>query len=302
MTDQRSVSGADATTGVAAGIIAYALWGLMPLYFRSIGHVPPLEVIAHRIMWSALLLLVILAMRGRLTALWQTLTSLRLLTPLCASALLIAVNWLLYIWAVQSGHIVAASLGYFLNPLLNVLLGYVVLRERMNPAQWLAVALATVAVVILAFGTLSTLWISLCLALSFGLYGLIRKMAPAGPMVGLTAETLLLLPAALLGLIWWQGNGTLVFEASGSATDLLLLSAGAITAIPLLLFAFASRRMQYATIGLIQYIGPTIQLMLGLFVYGERLTPSHYVALPLIWSGLLLYSWSALKQHNALAR
>ncbi len=291
-----------ARSGLAVGLGAYALWGMMPLYFRSIGHVPPLEVIVHRVIWSVALLWVILFFRGRLPALWHTMTSLRLLWPLAISATLIAGNWLLYIWAVQNEHIVAASLGYFLSPMLNVLLGYIVLKERLNRWQWLAVAMAAVGVAVLAVGELSTLWISLCLAGSFALYGLIRKMVDTGPMVGLAAETTLLLPVSVAAFIWWYAQGTLVFSASGSNTDMLLLSAGAITAVPLLMFAYAVKRMAYATLGLIQYVGPTLQLMLGLFVYGEHLSTGHYAAFPLIWSGLALYSWSALRQRRILVQ
>lgn len=288
-----------AATGLYAAFAAYALWGIMPVYFHALVGVPPLEIVAHRIIWSVFLLLLILLLRGRLAALWKTLANWRLISPLIASALLIAVNWLLYIWAVQNGHILAASLGYFLNPILNVLLGFAVLGERLSRTQWCAVALAGAGVVVLGVGALSTLWISISLAVSFGVYGLIRKMTPAGPMVGLTAETLVLLPFALLGMAYWTANVTLAFGNAGATKDALLIAAGVITAVPLLLFAFAARRLRYATMGLIQYLGPTIQMMLGLFAYGEAMSTAHKIAFPLIWGALALYSWSAIRQHRS---
>lgn len=296
-----SQSKSPATTGLYAAFTAYALWGVLPIYFHVLVGVAPLEIVAHRIIWSVFLLLAILLLRGRLAALWETLGNWRLISPLIASALLIAANWLLYIWAVQNGHILAASLGYFLNPILNVLLGFAVLRERLSRAQWCAVALAGAGVIVLGVGALSTLWISISLALSFGVYGLIRKMTPAGPMVGLTAETLVLLPFALFGMAYWSHSGALAFGNLGAAKDVLLLSAGVITAVPLLLFAFAARRLRYATMGLIQYLGPTIQMLLGLFAYGEAMSTAHMIAYPLIWGALALYSWSAIRQHRSAA-
>ncbi len=292
-----------AARGLAAAVGAYALWGVLPLYFRAVGAVPPLEIVAHRIAWSVLLLLAILFFRKRLGGLAEVFSSWRLLLPLVVSATLIAINWLIYIWAVQNGHVIAASLGYFLNPMLNVLLGFAFLRERLTRAQWLAVGLAGAGVVVLAAGALSTLWISLALAASFGVYGLIRKIAPTGPMVGLSAETIILMPAALGGLFWWASQGTLVFGVSAPLrTDLLLAASGAVTALPLLLFAFAGQRLTLATMGLIQYIGPSIQLLLGVLLFREPLTAAHLVAFPLIWAGLALYSWSAWRTYSRAVR
>ena len=285
--------------GLAAGLGAYAIWGLMPVYFHALGSVPLLQVVAHRIVWSALLLLVVLALRNRLAELVRTLVTPRLILPLSLSALLIAVNWLLYIWAVQQHQIVAASLGYFLNPLLNVLLGFAVLGERLQRAQWMAVGLAAAGVAILAAGALSTLWISLGLALSFGVYGLVRKTAQSGPLVGLAAETVVLLPLALGAFAWWQSAGTLMLSGESRWTMPLLAFAGVITAVPLLLFSFAARRLRLATLGLLQYVGPTLQLLLGLFLYGEHLTAAHSLAFPLIWAALALYSWSAWRAARA---
>ena len=280
-----------ARTALAQAVGAYFIWGFLPVYFNLLKAVPPLEVVAHRIVWSVLLLLAMLYFRRRLAALWEALTTRAMLVPMTATALLIGGNWLIYIWAVTNGHVAAASLGYFLNPLLNVLLGYLFLKERLTRWQWVAVALAGLGVAILATGALDALWISLSLALSFGLYGLIRKVAPVGPMVGLASETIILLPLALGALAVWTVQGSGHFGTLGTQTDALLLAAGVVTAVPLLLFASAARQMPYATIGLIQYIGPTIQFLLAIFLYREPLTTTHLVTFPLIWAGLMLYSW-----------
>jgi chloramphenicol-sensitive protein RarD len=293
--------GGNEQRGLIAAVGAYGIWGLLPLYFRALGPVPPMEVVSHRILWSVVLLLVILYFRRGYGALRQVLTSHRLLLPLVASAALIAANWLIYIWAVQHGHVIGSSLGYFLIPMLNVLLGFAVLGERLTRLQWIAVALAGAGVAVLAAGALSTLWISLSLALTFGFYGLIRKLIPTGPMVGLAAETLLLAPFAAAGIALWAARGTLAFGHVPLTTDLLLIAGGAITTVPLLLFAYGAQRLRMATLGLLQYIGPTIQLLLGLFLFGEPLTHAHMIAFPLIWAALALYSWSALRASRAAA-
>ena len=287
-----------ARIALAQAVGAYFIWGFLPVYFNLLKAVPPLEVVAHRIVWSVLLLLAMLYFRRRLTALWEALTTGAMLLPMAATALLIGTNWLIYIWAVTNGHVAAASLGYFLNPLLNVLLGYMFLKERLTRWQWVAVALAGAGVAILATGALDALWISLSLALSFGTYGLIRKMAPVGPMVGLAGETIILLPLAIAALTVWTVQGTGHFGAISGGTDVLLVASGVVTAVPLLLFASATRQMPYATIGLIQYIGPTIQFLLAIFLYREPLTATHLITFPLIWAGLLLYSWDLWRQSQ----
>lgn len=287
-----------ARAALAQAFGAYFIWGFLPVYFNMLKAVPPLEVVAHRIIWSVLLLLAMLYFRRRLAALREALTTRAMLLPMVASALLIGANWLIYIWAVTNGYVAAASLGYFLNPLLNVLLGYLFLKERLTRWQWMAVALAGLGVGILATGALDALWISLSLALSFGTYGLIRKMAPVGPMVGLASETIILLPIAIAALTVWTVQGTGHFGAVSGGTDALLVASGVVTAVPLLLFASASRQMPYATIGLIQYIGPTIQFLLAIFLYREPLTTTHLITFPLIWAGLLLYSWDLWRQSR----
>ena len=269
---------------------AYVLWGLLPLYFKALGAVAPLEIVAHRILWSVLLLLVIVALRRRMPALREALTTWRLLVPMMATAALIAINWLVYIWAVANDRIAAASLGYYLNPLVNVLLAALFLGERLTRLQWVAVGIAGLGVAVLASSSFATLWIGVVLAVSFGLYGLIRKVAAVGPMVGLATETILLAPFAAAWLAWWTMTGHGSFGRGDLRLDGLLILSGAVTALPLLLFATAARRLSYATIGLVQYIAPSIQLGLAVWLFHEPLTHAHLIAFPLIWLALALYT------------
>lgn len=291
---QAHAAGEGATPGgvhplwIAVG--AYVLWGLLPLYFKAVGAVPPLEIVAHRVLWSVALLLVIVALRRRLPELREALTTRRMLVPMMATAALIAVNWLVYIWAVANGRIAAASLGYYLNPLVNVLLAALFLGERLTRLQWLAVGIAGAGVAVLASSSFDTLWIGVVLAVSFGLYGLIRKVAALGPMVGLATETILLAPIAAAWLAWWTATGHGRFGAGDLRLDALLIVSGAVTALPLLLFATAARRLSYATIGLVQYIAPSIQLGLAVWLFHEPLTRAHLIAFPLIWLALALYT------------
>lgn len=289
--------------GLPQALGAYVAWGLMPLFFKALTSVAPLEVVAHRIVWGALLLIAVLAILGRLGELRTVLRTRKSMATLSATAILIAINWLIYIWAVFNDHVVAAALGYYLNPLLNVVLGYVVLKERLSRAQVFAVALAAVGVAVLAAGALSTLWVSLALAGSFGTYGLIKKMTPVGPMVGMATETLILSPVALGFLVWLAFVGGGAFGVQSRDIDLLLIAGGAVTAIPLVLFASAAKKMKFATLGVIQYLAPTIQFLLGVFLYHEALTTAHLIAFPLIWTGLILYSWDAWKasRRDAIA-
>lgn len=278
--------------------VAYGMWGFLPLFFRQLSAVGPMEIVANRIIWSLVLLLILLTVRRRLAALWEALTTRAMFWPMAASAVLIAANWLIYIWAVEQGQVVAASLGYFLNPLVNVLLGMLFLKERLSRTQWISVAIAGSGVAVLAAGSLGTLWISLSLAASFGTYGLIRKMAPVGPMVGLASETVILAPSALSFLLWVGITGDAAFNFDGARTDLFLLASGVITAIPLLLFASAARKLRYSTLGLIQYIAPTIVFLIAVFVFDEPLTTAHYVAFAFIWAALGLYSFDTLRQSR----
>ncbi len=285
--------------GVAYGALAFVLWGLFPLYFMRIASVPPLEVVLHRSVWSLLLLLGILAAQRR----WQWLAPLlarpRRLLPFVASALLLSANWLLYVWAVTSGHVVAASLGYFINPLVNVLLGVLVLHERLRRAQWAAVGLAGVGVLWLTLQAGQLPWIALLLALSFGLYGLLRKTAPLGALEGLTLETLVLAPLAVPALTAWTLAGSGALARGDPWLDAWLLLAGPVTAVPLLLFAAGARRLPLATLGLLQYLTPSIQLALGVWVFGEPFTSAQLVGFGCIWAALALYSFDGWREARA---
>lgn len=284
--------------GPLAAALAYILWGLFPLYIKQIAHVDALEVVAHRSVWSLVLLLALLAALRRFAWLREALRKPRVLGAFALSAALLSVNWLVYVWAVSNERVLDASLGYFINPLFNVMLGYVVLHERPRPWQWAAVALAAAGVLWLALGAGQFPWVALTLAASFGLYGLLRKTATLGAMEGLTLETLLLAPLAAGLLLWlgWQGQGA--FAQGDAATTGWLLLAGPVTAVPLLLFAAGARRVTLATLGLLQYLGPTIQFLLGIYLYHEPFDPQRGIGFALIWAGLLLYSGEGLWRYR----
>ena len=284
------MSEAEARTraGLLLGVAAYLCWGFMPLYFHLIARVPAAEIVAHRIIWSLLFLAALIAVRrgwGPARAALER----RSLVILTATAILIAVNWLVFTWAVTHGHVLAASLGYYLNPLVNILLGVVLLKERLSRAQVVATALAAAGVSILAFGAGAGigLWISLSLAVSFALYGFLRKIAPAGALEGLTVETALMTPLALGWIVVMQASGTAGFTGNGPMITILVALGGAVTSIPLLLFTGAARRLPYSTLGFLQYIAPTLQFVIGV-AYGEPLTVSHYLCFGAIWTALAL--------------
>jgi chloramphenicol-sensitive protein RarD len=281
--------------GLATAFGAYFIWGFLPVFFKQVEGVPPIEIIAHRVAWAVPFLLVIMALRKQLGEYRAALTNWDSLRWMLVSAALISVNWFIYVWAVNSGHILAASLGYFLNPLLNILLGTLFLKESLGRTQWVAVGIASVGVAILAVAALGSLWISVSLAASFGIYGLVRKLAPTGAVPGLGVETTLLLPLALGG-IWWFSMDTAPGWGSNDYTDFILVAGGAVTAIPLLLFATAARRMPYSVLGFIQYVGPTIQFLLGYFVYNEELSGVRLACFGLIWLALAVFSWDALRR------
>lgn len=278
--------------GLLYGVGAYLLWGLMPLYLRMLREVPAAQVLAHRVLWSALLLAVVVIVLKRLPAIRAAATG-RVLLMLAASAVLIAVNWLVYIWSVTHAHVLEASLGYFINPLINVALGVAVLRERVRPVQGAAVALAGAGVLAMALGG-GALWISVTLALSFGTYGLIRKVVAIDALGALFVETLILAPVAAAMLLYAGQAGEGAFGRDGG-TDLLLAASGVITAAPLLMFAASARRLRYATVGLLQYIGPTLQFLQAVLLFGEPLRPVHLMTFGLIWAGCALYAWDSLR-------
>jgi chloramphenicol-sensitive protein RarD len=286
-----------ARTGLLAAIGAFTIWGLLPLYLRPLQHVAALEIVAHRILWACVLVFAWLALRGEAGLVRTALADPASRNRLLASAAFITINWLVYVWAVTNGHVVDASLGYFINPLLNVVLGVFVLGETLNRAQKIAVGLAAAGVLFLAIVAGRPPWIALILAASFGLYGLIRKTVNAGAVTGLATETLLLAPLALAWLVWVQLHGDGAF-GERLTIDVLLVASGLVTAVPLALFAFGARRIRLSTVGLVQYIGPTLQFLLGVFVFGESFTMERGVGFALIWTALAVYAGDSLWRNR----
>ncbi|MGH8807075.1 MAG: EamA family transporter RarD [Noviherbaspirillum sp.] len=284
-------------TGMLYAAAAYAMWGVFPLYFKSLQEIPPLEILLHRMAWSLVFVLVVLAARRQWAWLRDALRQPKVLAGFAASALLLSANWFIYIWAVNNGNVVESSLGYFINPLVNVLLGSLVLRERLRVVQWAAVALAACGVAWLTWRGGSLPWIALALAASFGLYGLMRKIAPLGALEGLTLETLLLFPLAFGYLAVLALHGQNSFITASASTQWLLAAAGPITAIPLLLFAAGARRIPLSVLGLLQYIGPTLQLLLGVWLYHEPFDTMRMIGFMLIWSALAVFSLEGLWQN-----
>lgn len=281
--------------GILYATTCYTAWGLFPIYFKAINEIPPMEILFHRMVWALLFLVLVLAWRKQWSWIPELLKKPKLIAGFASSAILLSTNWFIYIWAVNNGHIIDASLGYFITPLVNVLLGYVFLHERMRPIQWWAVSLAASGVVWFTLQTGHPPWIGLSLAASFGAYGLLRKTAALGPLEGLSLETFLLFPFALAYLTFLAANGQSAFLHSTTTTQLLLLAAGPITAIPLLLFAAGARRIPLATLGLLQYISPSIQLLLGVWLYHEPFSLERLIGFATIWTGLIIYSAEGLR-------
>ena len=275
--------------GILNGIAAYLLWGVFPIYWKLLHDVPAMQVIGHRIIWSfALLILFIL-----LTKQWKEFRS-AALTPktlgiYSIAGVLLTVNWLVYVWGVNAGFIVETSLGYFINPLISVLLGVIFLHERLRPTQWIPVVLATAGVTYLtvAYGRLP--WIALSLAFSFGFYGFVKKLAPLGSLYGLTLETGIVFPIALLYLAFVALSGTGAFSHEGAQIDLLLIGAGVVTTIPLLMFASAARQIPLTVVGLLQYIAPTMQFLIGVFLYKEPFDRAHLIGFGVVWIALVIF-------------
>ena len=287
--------------GLLFGLGAYLLWGVLPLYFKFLAALDPFEIVAHRILWSLIFLAALVSLWGRWPAILAALRNRRAMMMLGATAVLIAINWLVYIWAVLNDHVLEGSLGYYLNPLVNVLLGTVLLKERLTRAQLGAVGIAALGVAALAVGAGDGLWISLTLAASFALYGFIRKVAPVESIEGLSIETVILAPVALGFVLWLGATGEAGFPAD-TATNLLVVGAGAITAVPLLLFAAAARRLPYSTLGFLQYIAPSIQFLLAVLLFGEPLTTAHLICFGAIWTALAIFASEGVRLSRAAAR
>jgi chloramphenicol-sensitive protein RarD len=280
--------------GFAFGLAAYGLWGVLPIYFEAIRAVPAVNIVAHRVLWSLPFLGLLVLLGGGRARVRAAVNRPRTLAMLMLTALLIGTNWLLYVYAVTSGHILAASFGYYLNPLANVLLGRFVLREKLTPLQWTAVAIATAGIAVLAAGALSQLWLSLTLCVTFALYGLFRKIVPADPLTGLAVETALLFPLAIAWLGWMALASQPVFGSSTRDTELLLL-AGVVSTTPLLLFVAAAKRLAYSTMGMLQFIAPTLQFLIAVLLYREPVSMAHIIAFPAIWAALVLYAIAMLR-------
>jgi chloramphenicol-sensitive protein RarD len=288
--------------GLAAGTAAFAIWGLFPVYLHPLSDVAAIQVIAHRVTWSCVLLLGWMLMRGELGTLGATLSKPPLVAGLATSATLISCNWLVYVWSVTHAHIVDTSLGYYINPLVNVLLGVVVLHERPNPVQWSAIALAAMAVLYLTLLAGRPPWIAFALACSFSLYGLVRKVISVEALPGLATETLLLLPLAAGYLAWCQVAATGALTTSGPVVAALLIGSGLVTAVPLFLFAYSARLLPYSTVGVLQYLAPSLQLVCGVLFYHESFAPSRAAGFCLVWVALLLYAADGLWRARRAAR
>ena len=277
-------------TGLAAAFSAYVIWGFLPLYLILVRSVPAFEFVGWRIIWTLPLCLLIVLARRQGPNLRAALANRRTLALLALSATLIAVNWVVYVWAIQNGQVYAASLGYYINPLVNVLLGTVLLGEKLSRPQWAAVGLAGIGVSLLAAGALTTLWISLTLALSFGSYGLIRKQLDVGSVPGLTIESaLLLLPS--LAVAWYYAQTQGSSFAVSTELSVAIMAGGVVTAFPLLLFAIAARKLPYSMLGFIQFLAPSIVFVLGLTVFGEELKPVQAACFACIWAAAAIFVW-----------
>jgi len=284
-------------SGFFLGLGAYGLWGVLPIYFKALKGIPAIDIVAHRVLWSLPFLAVLILVSRGWSKVRGAATSRKTLGVLCVTSLLIGGNWLLYVYAVTSGHILAASFGYYLNPLANVILGRFVLHERLNRLQWTAVAIAAAGISVLAAGALGQLWISLTLCVTFATYGLLRKIVPADAVTGLAIETGILFPVTIAWLAWRYSSGAAVMGTDGFLTG-MLMAAGIVSTTPLLLFTAAAKRLPYSTLGMLQFIAPTLQLLIGVLLYGELFTMAHAIAFSAIWVALALYVTALLRARS----
>lgn len=291
----------DAHKGVLAMVLACVIWGLSPLYYKLLAHVAPIEVLAHRTIWSALIFTLLLTFQGRVRMLAQPLGQGRNLAIVAFAALMISANWFVFIWSIGNDKATEASLGYYLFPLVAVLFGRLLFAESLSALQWVAVAIATVAVVILTAGLGVAPWIALILGMTFGLYGVVKKKLTIGPVVSVTAEVLVLVPVAAVVLWVFHKDGGGVF-GSDLQDSLLLVVSGALTATPLILFSFATKRAKLSTIGLLQYLNPTLQFFCAVVIFAEPFGLWHAISFPLIWIALGVYTVATLGQEKARSR
>ncbi|HAQ61350.1 TPA: EamA family transporter RarD [Candidatus Delongbacteria bacterium] len=276
--------------GILSGICAYLLWGLFPIYWKILHHVPAIQIIGHRIVWSFIFLILIVVSANQWKNFRSAVMSKKVFGIYMVASALLTINWFVYVWGVNAGRIVETSLGYFINPLFSVLLGIVFLKEKLRLMQWIPVILAAAGVIYLTVDYGRVPWIALSLAFTFGLYGLVKKTAPLDSLFGLTFETAIAFPFALTYLIFVTTQGTGSFPQGNAANDLLLVATGIITSVPLLLFAYAVRNIPLSTVGILQYIAPSIQFLIGVVVYREDFGKSDMIGFGLVWTALLIFS------------
>jgi chloramphenicol-sensitive protein RarD len=287
--------------GLLPAASAFVIWGVFPLYFHPLHQVSAFQIIGHRIVWSCLFVLAWIAVRRELSTLRTTLADLGLVWRLAVTATLITINWLVYVWGVINGHVVETSLGYFIGPLVNVLLGVILLKEKLTVAQWVSVALAAMGVAYLTIMTGHLPWISLALAFSFATYGLMRKLVKVEALPGLATETILLAPFATAYLVWCEMHGTGALGHDGAAIDALLVGSGPLTAIALFLYAYGTRLLPYSTVGLLQYITPTLQFACGVLAFHEPFDRTRAIGFTAIWVALIIYAGEGLRLSRAKA-
>lgn len=293
--DNTSATTRAATTGLLHGVLAYLVWGFFPVYFKAVETVPPLQVVSHRIAWSLAFLLVLIGFKRKWREIGTTLCDCRAMLILVTTALLIATNWLVFIVAVEHGQILQSSLGYFITPFVSVLLGVTFLKERLRRLQLVSLLLAVAGVLFLTMQYGRIPFVALTLALTFGSYGLLRKVVSVDSLTGLTMETILLFPLAAGYLLYTDRTGSGAFLHGPLSINLLLLAVGVVTAVPLLLFASAARRLRLATIGFLQYLTPTLHFLLAVIVYREPFSTARLISFLFIWTGLACYSWDAYR-------
>lgn len=295
MTDTPPSKNEDSLAGFCFALAAYVFWGFLPLYMKELAHVPAIEVIAHRVLWSLPIALSVILLLGRTAELRAALRTPRMLAMGVVTAALISVNWGIYVWAIGAGYALEAALGYYINPLFSVLLGRILLNERLMPAQWAAIALAALAVVLLAFDAGRLPVVALGLTVSWGLYAYLKKSLPIGPNQGFTLEVMLLAPFALGYLIWLQMQGGGHFLQGITRNDLLLIGTGVVTATPLMIYANGAKRLRLTTIAMMQYIAPTMIFLIAVFVFNEPFDGIRLIAFPMIWAALVIYTVTSVR-------
>ncbi len=292
----------DSAAGFAYALAAYGLWGFLPLYMKALAHIPPVEVIAHRVLWSLPIALAVLVCLGRTADLRRALATPRMLAMGAVTAALISVNWGIYVWAIGTGHALDAALGYYINPLFSVFLGRVLLAEMLTRAQWMAIALAFVAVAILTVASGTVPWVALTLTVTWGFYAYLKKSLPIGPNQGFTLEVLLLTPFALAYVVWASATGQTHFAAGSLNDTALLVGCGLVTAVPLMFYANGAKGLRLTTIAMLQYIAPTMIFLTAVFVFDEPFGMARAIAFPMIWTALVIFTAALVNSRRRSLR